>query len=586
MKTRYKTHLKIVLFVLLFFGVSGKFKASAAVCYEGECEPDKYVCGSGWMTYDMCCTGGGCPSWVCNQNEWLEWSPWPPQCCYVVPAKWIPPVTTWREVKECTRVCEASAYVGSGCSSHQHCDLVWKCNYNPYTGLICGYVLECYSHKHGPCDWICFAWGEDCVWVWKSSTVPGYWTVPYTDCRNAIPPDPNDTCSWCTGILPNGNGGEGEWGPWSECTEPCDGGTQSRTHTDGSIETRACNTDPCEVTTTNIRGFIWNATGKSCTSNPDAGLEIVKGSSAGNVSEDITVTLDGIKEGDWDPGTFGGYSYEFADEEKGDHIITASVSNPVGYPNSKYRLACVNDQEIGVAAVNAQADPTTVHLGYKITSIGWFQLIDGDVFGSCNECPNSVSMSLPTAGELLGGFKGYLVSGGGTVFGDSGLSVADPFSSDKFSENDNRHLKYMASESPWPEGFSFTPPSLATEITNCSDVFSGGFLSGGSVYTGSVSCIQDGLDNLGAGSSYSLSDSGVAVIHVTGTDTLEFDKDFKASDSAKRILFITQGNVRFGKDIGAVAPTSATDAHIQASIISEKSIRFESGGGRRYNNNC
>jgi hypothetical protein len=41
----------------------------AVQCASRECEPDKYVCGSTFGADDMCCTGGGCPSWVCVQLQ-------------------------------------------------------------------------------------------------------------------------------------------------------------------------------------------------------------------------------------------------------------------------------------------------------------------------------------------------------------------------------------------------------------------------------------------------------------------------------------------------------------------------------------
>src|SRR3990170_1630948 len=63
--------LLLLLLLLLFtaasivlFVQSKPQTAYAAQCYPGECAPNKYVCQNG----TMCCTGGGCPSWVCAKS--------------------------------------------------------------------------------------------------------------------------------------------------------------------------------------------------------------------------------------------------------------------------------------------------------------------------------------------------------------------------------------------------------------------------------------------------------------------------------------------------------------------------------------
>lgn len=79
------------------------------------------------------------------------------------------------------------------------------------------------------------------------------------------PPEPGDDESVTQDTIaapPAGVDCEGEWGNWSECSKPCDGGTKSRTYTvttpasgdgqacprnDGEVEEVACNEQGCPV---------------------------------------------------------------------------------------------------------------------------------------------------------------------------------------------------------------------------------------------------------------------------------------------------------------------------------------------------
>ena len=329
-----------------------------------------------------------------------------------------------------------------------------------------------------------------------------------------------------------------------------------------------------------VRGKIWNATGQACnvSSNKKDTLEIVRGSAQGNVATAIKLRMDGTTAGSWNTN-YDGYSYRFTNVEQGIHSISANVPDPVGYPNSSYELACVNNAAGSVIpSVNASADPTILNLGYEITTSAssWFQSIGGDIFGGCDvaSCANSVSVDVPGNGETLGGFNNNLIATPGTLFGDSGLSVTD----DSYSQDSNRHLEYMNSVDLWPSSLTFTPPSSATQInSNCSSMFQGNNLDAGIVYKASVGCVQSGLDGLTG--NYNFTHDGVAVIYVQGTGTLTFKKTFTGSSNGRRrVLFVTQGPVKFNADIGDAAPTTSTAAHIQAGIISESSITFLSTG--------
>ncbi len=321
-----------------------------------------------------------------------------------------------------------------------------------------------------------------------------------------------------------------------------------------------------------VRGYIWNSTDQACnlSQNQKASREIVLGSAQGNVATNITLLMDGTTNGTWNTSA-SNYSYRFTNVAQGTHSLSATVPDPVGYPNSTYELACVNNSAGSVIpSVNASADPTTLDLGYVVTTAttSWFQSIGGDIFGGCENCANSVSIDVPGTGETLGGFVSYLISTAGTLFGDSGLSITN----DSYSQDSNRHLEYMGSDDLWPSSLTFTPPSSAQEVSDCPSMFQGNELDAEIVYKASVDCVQDGLDGLNG--NYNFTHDGVAVVYVEGTDTLTFDKNLTASTDSRRVLFITQGPVEFSEAVGTPAPTPSADAHIQAGIISAQNISF------------
>ncbi len=120
--------------------------------------------------------------------------------------------------------------------------------------------------------------------------------------------------------------------------------------------------------------------------------------------------MDGTTSGSWTPSA-SGRSYRLSDVANGEHTISVNVPDPVGYPNFKYRLACVNDQQRSSVSVDAQTSPTTVHLGYNLTSVGWFHVFDGDVFGGCvdDNCAYSISLGVPA--NTAGSFEPSLIEG-------------------------------------------------------------------------------------------------------------------------------------------------------------------------------
>ncbi len=388
-----------------------------------------------------------------------------------------------------------------------------------------------------------------------------------------------NTCQKCSGYTPPSNPGPtctpSSWSGYSACSAQCGGGTQSRTSDCGTTQSRACNSQACPPTTLNIEGIIWNSTDKACTANPSESDEIKKGSAKGNVATNISVTMDGTTSGTWNAGA-SGRSYRISDVEAGEHTISVNVPDPVDYPNFKYRLACVNGDKKNSIAVDAQTSPTTLHLGYNLASVGWFHVMDGDVFGGCIEdnCAYSISLGVPATTE--GSFESSLLSGEGLVVGNSDLSVKNPDGSNAFTSESNDYYatNVDGSTSYWPESFNFNAPSFADDVSSCNNMFDGG-LEAGKVYKVSRSCAQDGIDDLG-GSNYRINGNGVAVVYVESDGTsLTFDDNFRSNNqNQRRVVFITESAVEFAKEIGDDSPTNSTRPHIEASIIAKDDITF------------
>ena len=584
--------------ILITFAFASKSVSAAAQCGANECESQgKYVCGT-WggvgVTGDMCCTGGGCPSWACEKGGDMRWEG----------------ATAWcypeGKAEKRYNLCPVPKYewVPENCNYIERCydvpNYVWVCNYRTVCGLRIGSYCAYYETEAYNCrfenrpiercyeDEVCSGGYNQFVgYEYVDNHQCGYrWVTeegnPYRASQRA-----GDTCAYCTGtaVCPPGQTclpGTGttcdpnDWGSWSTCSAECGGGTQSRVNDCGTIESQACNTQACAPESLNIQGLIWNSTGLSCTSNPSESNEIVEGSSDGNVPSDISVTLDGVTSGNWDTSQ-SGYSYRFADIEPGQHVVTANVPDPVGYPNSKYRLACVNNQESGAAAVDAQSDPTSLHLGFSITSVGWFHVMDGDVFGGCTDdsCSDSISVGIPSSGSVLGGFEDALIGGEGTVFTNADASVQNSEGEDRYTSNSNEYYALnIESDNSIADTISFDPPSSANEISggSCDSMFSGS-LNPSNVYEASRDCVQDGIDNLSG--DYSINSDGVVVIYVEGDgSSLAFSENFQSSSSDRRVMFVTTSPVEIGADIGEEAPTDSTEANIQASIISRAGITF------------
>ena len=327
-----------------------------------------------------------------------------------------------------------------------------------------------------------------------------------------------------------------------------------------------------------VTGWVWDSTGKNC-SDAGASNELQKSDLDGDVS--INLTTQSL-EGAWDPDTFDSYSYIVEEVPYStSQILCVNVPSPVDKANFKYGLSCVNGSGSDIvssscATIDVDSSTQTYNLGYKMISSGWFNVIDGDVFGGCTSCVDSISIGIPSEDDILGSFADSLISGVGAVFANGSLSIKNPSGDDRYVNDDNEYYaESMENSEFWSDDFSFNAPDGSEEVSDCSDFFNDS-LEAGSTYEADTDCINDALSN--SGGSYSLSEDGVAVVYITDFDTLEFEGEFKSSNDDRRVLFVTNGDVLFSGDLGEVAPTSSSDPVVEAGIIAEASIVFESNG--------
>lgn len=103
-----------------------------------------------------------------------------------------------------------------------------ECRY--YYGWYCYYSEENYRAN---CEWV----GGSCRRWASTYYLPGYCSTGGSGCVfSGGHPTTISGCWTCDTTI---------WGSWGACSEPCDGGTQSRTNDCGTTQNRACNTQPC-----------------------------------------------------------------------------------------------------------------------------------------------------------------------------------------------------------------------------------------------------------------------------------------------------------------------------------------------------
>ena len=581
--------------LLLFFALGFVFlvpKGHSA--YYCDCDPyrGEYECQNG--TY--CCTGGGCPSWVCLQGGNKCWQGG--LCCTAGSRRTNTCLESHTELV-CTRrrVCEEDAnglmscFYRTTCSNQVVCDRylyidtceagctdissgnscrrcptepedppVGSCTMTPISGTI---SADTDANSYNLTDNVNFSWTAPTWGICCSSCggagfqlyvdgalvySTGRTTLGYLTSSSSFGPG---THSWYV-VASNGNAGS----------------VQSPTQVFTVV-------DPAGV----VEGYIWDATGLACSYSSKDSREIQTSDLTGTVIP----TVDS-QAGTWDP-SLSGKSYTVPNVTQGaNKVLCASLPAPQNKPGFKYSLSCLNNSSSGVfstscAYIDASSLPVRAELGYKLSSFGWYQVIDGDVFAGCSTCADSVSVGIPDSADILGGFGDNLIEGDGALFANSDISIKNPDGSDRITSNPGNEYynKNMVDGDFWSSGFSFTPPSQAEEIrNNCSSAFTNGNLDPNRVYKADTSCVQAAID--GVNTNYRLARDGVVAVFVTDANTLTFSKNFKSESSNKRIIFITEGPVEISKDVGEAAPTDSTAANIQASIVSAESINFLSSG--------
>lgn len=442
------------------------------------------------------------------------------------------------------------------------------CNTKTVTRKVCkivtGYTKDCVTvySKYKRC--INFGAWEYCYWVpysyerctWKPTRKEVCDYKPYI-CYSCW----YDCCLYCRpgdcGTKPPCNASS--WSDTSSCSVSCGGGTKTQVNDCGSTRTVACNTQSCSA---DVEGYIWDATDKDCNASK-SGNEITDS----DVDSDVTPTIAG-QDGTWDSG-FSGKNYEITGVTPGNNKALSANIDAAG-DIFEYTLKCLNNSTSGVVGNSAIIDvnsDTTAHLGYELTSSGWFQALGGSIFAGGSNI-ESVSVGLP--GSALTDFTNYLIDGPGSLFTSTLFSVKDTNDENRVVDNSSNSLddnKYYYEDlgedtTFWPSYFSFSPSSDAGSINDVNGLIAGEYYDLGSD--------PDALSG-----NYTVSGDGVAVVYVEGT--LTFDGNFRSSND-NRILFVVDGSVEFSSDIGEAAPTASTDPHVQAGIIAKGSIDFESTG--------
>lgn len=214
-----------------------------------------------------------------------------------------------------------------------------------------------------------------------------------------------------------------------------------------------------------------------------------------------------------------------------------------------------------------------VDLGFKLIPIHWITSVNGgDVF------VGSTDMKVPADTDTTGGFKSYLLSGNGFVFGKGSIKVTDAVNNTS-RVYENGGLAENIDGSFMPSGIFAAPSDAVTINSGCSNALTN--LDPLKTYQISHSCLQDFINS---GNNYSLSKDGVAIVYVSGSaaNTITFgsgNKEFKSNGANRRVLLYTNTNVAVSSDLGLAAPTTSTAPQIEAGIVSGENVNFPGKGG-------
>ena len=333
-----------------------------------------------------------------------------------------------------------------------------------------------------------------------------------------------------------------------------------------------------------VQGYLWDATGVSCSANP-----AVRAITPSDINEpNINVRITGVPQLPWTPSA-SDYNYSVPNvphEDGVSRVITTTNFTPASLPNFRYNLACVEGNAASLVGSSASFQTTPdplniVNLGYKLVSTGWYTSVDGDVYGGYTDGSDitpSIQMGLPEASSIPT-FDGYLIEGEGTVFANASLRVTDSNGADRYSSS-GKAIELLHNTNTWPESYNYNPPANAVMLNDnneCIQAFNGVIdLDTDKVYVANASCVNAGINAAGGTYSVNSVDGGrIVVFYIVdvGTSTVVFNRDF-VSDSDNRIVFISQAAIEIDESVRTSAPTPSSNLNIGAAILSRGGITF------------
>ncbi|OGC68691.1 hypothetical protein A2415_01925 [candidate division WWE3 bacterium RIFOXYC1_FULL_39_7] len=285
--------------------------------------------------------------------------------------------------------------------------------------------------------------------------------------------------------------------------------------------------------------------------------------------------------------TITGSSYNISPLFTSTVFDSLCINGLIGDGTRSYVLQCVNSTNVtcsvgsGSCAVNCtptnalSSSPVAIDLvfvGYDNEK--WFTALDGDMYSSSvvadvTDTPGDNFTSNVINAETASSTGGY---------GFAGSTIDPQRTGSGISEVGGSGLQLSVTgthdfEDSWFNSFVFSPPAHADVGVPAGDVFQVGH-----IYNITVSAFNDLLtrgDYLTAGAG-----SGVAVLYVSGTGTIDINNDFLCGNCGsgnRKILVVTEAvvNISDAVEIPNLASFSVSEApQIDFGIISTSSIDF------------
>jgi hypothetical protein len=203
-----------------------------------------------------------------------------------------------------------------------------------------------------------------------------------------------------------------------------------------------------------------------------------------------------------------------------------------------------------------------VHLSFNYSPPSydppWFTTINGDIYSG-----NNYSISNPDIPASGGAFTNHTINGKGFALGDGGFPT-------RYAEN-GMGIAGFTDTSLWPPSTVF-PPTYSS-----ANLWTGGYSLTEGMYNLNAVQLQNWLNG---GSSYTVSGtSKLAILKVSGASTITVTKDFKAGDSASRIIIIGpdlsfEFKTTVASNWGVQTPGLGSASNFDAGLIVGGSITF------------